>query len=162
MVKIRLRRMGAKKAPFYRIVVADSRYPRDGRFIEEIGTYNPVVHPAELKVDADRAQAWIKTGAQPTETVRDLLKKAGALEGGRSCTMNELLTYEAEHRVVHPEQVSLTEPDADGEVLLELRVAPEDTGKVIGRQGRIAKEIRTLIRSVAQRSGKRVSVEIVD
>ena len=77
MVKIRLRRMGAKKAPFYRIVVADSRYPRDGRFIEEIGTYNPVVNPAELKVDVDRAQAWIKTGAQPTETVRDLLKKAG-------------------------------------------------------------------------------------
>ena len=79
MVRIRLRRMGAKKAPFYRIVVADSRYPRDGRFIEEIGTYNPVVNPAELKVDVDRAQAWIKTGAQPTETVRDLLKKAGAL-----------------------------------------------------------------------------------
>ena len=79
MVKIRLRRMGAKKAPFYRIVVADSRYPQDGRFIEEIGTYNPVVSPAELKVDVDRAQAWIKTGAQPTETVRDLLKKAGAL-----------------------------------------------------------------------------------
>ena len=79
MVKIRLRRMGAKKAPFYRIVVADSRYPRDGRFIEKIGTYNPVVNPAELKVDVDRAQAWIKTGAQPTETVRDLLKKAGAL-----------------------------------------------------------------------------------
>ena len=79
MVKIRLRRMGAKKAPFYRIVVADSRYPRDGRFIEEIGTYNPVVNPAVLKVDVDRAQAWIKTGAQPTETVRDLLKKAGAL-----------------------------------------------------------------------------------
>ena len=79
MVKIRLRRMGAKKAPFYRIVVADSRYPRDGRFLEEIGTYNPVVNPAELKVDVDRAQAWIKTGAQPTETVRDLLKKAGAL-----------------------------------------------------------------------------------
>ena len=79
MVKIRLRRMGAKKAPFYRIVVADSRYPRDGRFIEEIGIYNPVASPAELKVDVDRAQAWIKTGAQPTETVRDLLKKAGAL-----------------------------------------------------------------------------------
>ncbi len=79
MVKIRLRRMGAKKAPFYRIVVADSRYPRDGRFIEEIGYYNPTVNPTELKVDVDRAQAWIKTGAQPTETVRDLLKKAGAL-----------------------------------------------------------------------------------
>ena len=79
MVKIRLRRLGAKKAPFYRVVVADSRFPRDGRFIEEIGFYNPTVDPAELKVDVDRAQAWIKTGAQPTETVRDLLKKAGAI-----------------------------------------------------------------------------------
>ena len=79
MVKIRLRRMGAKKAPFYRIVVADSRYPRDGRFIEEIGTYNPTVTPSALSVDVERAQAWIKTGAQPTETVRDLLKTAGAL-----------------------------------------------------------------------------------
>jgi len=79
MVKIRLRRMGAKKAPFYRIVVADSRYPRDGRFIEEIGTYDPTAEPAALKVDTERAQAWIKTGAQPTETVRALLKKAGAV-----------------------------------------------------------------------------------
>lgn len=78
-VKIRLRRMGAKKAPFYRIVVADSRYPRDGRFIEEIGTYDPTADPAQLKVDAERAQAWIKTGAQPTETVKALLKKAGAI-----------------------------------------------------------------------------------
>ena len=77
MVKIRLRRMGAKKAPFYRIVVADSRYPRDGRFFEEIGTYDPKANPAELKVDVERAQAWIKTGAQPTETVKSLLKKAG-------------------------------------------------------------------------------------
>ena len=79
MVKIRLRRMGAKKAPFYRIVVADSRYPRDGRFIEEIGTYNPLTDPAEIKVDAERAQAGIKPGAQPTETVKGLLKKAGVL-----------------------------------------------------------------------------------
>ena len=76
-VKMRLTRMGDKKSPFYRIVVADSRYPRDGRFIEEIGFYNPTVDPAELKVDVDRAQAWIKTGAQPTETVRALLKKVG-------------------------------------------------------------------------------------
>ena len=79
MVKIRLRRMGAKKAPFYRIVVADSRYPRDGRFIEEIGTYNPLKEPSELKVDVERAQQWIKDGAQPTDTVRTLLKKAGVL-----------------------------------------------------------------------------------
>ena len=79
MVKIRLRRMGAKKAPFYRIVVADSRFPRDGRFIEELGTYNPLKEPAEINVDAERAQAWIKDGAQPTDTVRSLLKKAGVL-----------------------------------------------------------------------------------
>jgi len=79
MVKLRLRRMGAKKAPFYRIVVADSRFPRDGRFIEEIGTYNPLVKPAEIKIDGDRAKEWIKNGAQPTDTVRDLLKKAGVL-----------------------------------------------------------------------------------
>ena len=77
MVKIRLRRMGAKKAPFYRVVVADSRYPRDGRFIEEIGTYDPRQDPAAINIDVERAQAWIKTGAQPTETVRDLLNKAG-------------------------------------------------------------------------------------
>ena len=75
MVKIRLRRMGAKKAPFYRVVVADSRYPRDGRFIEEIGTYDPNKEPSEIKIDAARAREWIKTGAQPTEPVRALLKK---------------------------------------------------------------------------------------
>ena len=78
-VKIRLRRVGAKKAPFYRVVVADSRYPRDGRFIEEIGTYNPLTDPATVNVDADRAQEWIKKGAQPTDTVRGILKKAGVL-----------------------------------------------------------------------------------
>ena len=79
MVKIRLKRMGAKKAPFYRIVVADSRSPRDGRCIEEIGTYNPLTEPAVITVDAEKAQTWIKNGAQPTDTVRGLLKKAGVL-----------------------------------------------------------------------------------
>lgn len=74
-VKIRLRRMGAKKAPYYRIVVADSRYPRDGRFIEEIGFYNPMVEPAEVKVDAEKAKKWIANGAQPTDTVKALFKK---------------------------------------------------------------------------------------
>ena len=79
MVKIRLRRMGAKKAPFYRIVVADARSPRDGRCIEEIGTYNPLTNPATITVDAEKAQTWIKNGAQPTDTVRNLLKNAGVL-----------------------------------------------------------------------------------
>jgi small subunit ribosomal protein S16 len=77
MVKIRLKRIGAKKSPFYRVVVADSRYPREGRFIEEIGTYNPLVEPAEVKIDIEKAASWIKNGAQPTDTVRSLLKKAG-------------------------------------------------------------------------------------
>ena len=78
-VKIRLKRMGAKKAPFYRVVVADSRYPRDGRFIEEIGTYNPLTEPSEIKIDAEAAQKWMKNGAQPTETVRSLLKRSGII-----------------------------------------------------------------------------------
>ena len=76
-VKIRLRRMGAKKAPFYRIVVADSRYPRDGRFIDEVGYYNPLTDPADLKVDTEKVQKWLSNGAQPTDTVKSLLKKAG-------------------------------------------------------------------------------------
>ena len=79
MVKIRLKRMGAKKAPFYRIVVADSRYPRDGRFIEEIGTYNPLTNPSTVTVDAEKITKWIKDGAQPTDTVKSLLKKQGIL-----------------------------------------------------------------------------------
>ena len=78
-VKIRLRRMGAKRAPFYRVVVADSRYPRDGRFIEEIGYYNPMKEPAEIKIDAEKAQKWIANGAQPTDTVKALLKKSNIL-----------------------------------------------------------------------------------
>ena len=80
MVKMRLRRMGAKKAPFSRVVVADSRYPRDGRFIEEIGYYNPQTEPAEIKLDADKAKEWLAKGAQPTETVKSLLKKSGIVD----------------------------------------------------------------------------------
>ncbi len=79
MVKIRLKRMGMKKKPFYRVVVADERASRDGRFVDEIGYYNPVSNPVELKIDVEKAQTWIKNGAQPTDTVRALLKKTGAI-----------------------------------------------------------------------------------
>ena len=79
MVKIRLRRMGAKKAPYYHIVVADSRSPRDGRCIEKIGSYNPLLESENITIDVEKAQNWIKNGAQPTDTVRGLLKKAGVL-----------------------------------------------------------------------------------
>ena len=78
-VKIRLRRVGAKKAPFYRVVVADSRYPRDGRFIEEVGTYNPLTEPVTVNVDAEKIQKWIANGAQPTDTVKRLLKNKGII-----------------------------------------------------------------------------------
>ena len=77
MLKIRLRRMGQIHAPFYRVIVADSRSPRNGRFIEEIGTYNPCVEPSEIKIDAEKAKQWIANGAQPTESVAKLLQKAG-------------------------------------------------------------------------------------
>ncbi|MBQ1272967.1 MAG: 30S ribosomal protein S16 [Clostridia bacterium] len=79
MVKIRLRRMGAKKNPYYRIVVADARYPRDGRAIDEIGTYNPMAEPTVVSIDADKAATWLKNGAQPTDTVKALFKKNGIL-----------------------------------------------------------------------------------
>ena len=144
MVKIRLRRMGAKKAPYYRIIVADSRSPRDGRCIEEIGTYDPLTEPATIAVDAEKAQQWIKNGAQPTDT------------------MKELLLYVAKQLVDDPEAVTVTEREDGESTVLELHVAPEDMGKVIGRQGRIAKEIRTIIKAVSQRDGKRVTVDIVD
>ena len=79
-VKIRLRRMGAKKAPFYRVIVADEKSPRDGKFIDEIGYYNPLTNPAEIKIDAAKAEAWLNNGAQPTETVKSLLKKSGIVK----------------------------------------------------------------------------------
>lgn len=80
MLKIRLKRMGMKKKPFYRVVVADERSPRDGRFVEEIGYYNPISNPVDLKIDTEKAQKWLKNGAQPTDTVRALLKKTGAIQ----------------------------------------------------------------------------------
>ena len=79
-VKMRLKRLGAKKAPFYRVIVADSRSPRDGRFIDEIGYYNPLTNPAEIKIDGEKAKKWIANGAQPTETVKSLLKKSGIVD----------------------------------------------------------------------------------
>lgn len=82
-VKMRLTRMGDKKSPFYRVIVADSRSPRDGRFIDIIGTYNPLKSPAEVKIDADKAKTWLGNGAQPTDTVKGLLVQAGVMEAGK-------------------------------------------------------------------------------
>ena len=130
MLKIRLRRMGAKKAPFYRIIVADSRAPRNGAFVEELGYYNPGTEPAELKVDNEKAAAWMKNGAQPTDTVRALLKKSGAIED-------------------------------DDAFVIELSVDPSDVGKVIGKQGRIAKAIRTIVKAASVDAEKKYVVDIL-
>ena len=138
MVKIRLKRIGAKKAPFYRLVVADSRYPRDGRFLEEIGHYDPNTDPSEIKVDAEKERHTI---------------------GGIS--MAELVEFIAKSLVDQPDQVDVRMVEDDEGITIELRVAPDDMGKVIGKQGRIAKAIRTVVKAAAIKENKKVSVEII-
>ena len=165
-VKIRLRRTGAKKAPSYRVVVADSRYPRDGRFIEEIGYYNPLTEPSTIKIDLEKAANWIANGAQPTDTVKVLLKKAGLeyfhSRQYRRIEMKELLITIAQGLVEDPSAVEVVEdePMEDGTVVFHLHVAPDDMGRVIGKQGRIAKAMRTVMRAAATRQDVKVAVEI--
>ena len=144
-VKIRLRRMGQKKAPFYRIVVADSRSPRDGRFIEEIGTYDPTKDPSEFKVDEELAKKWLNNGAQPTEVVGKIFK----------------VEVIAKALVDHPEEVSVNEKNEGRTIVLELHVAEGDMGKVIGKQGRIAKAIRSVVKAAAAKEDKKVVVDIM-
>ena len=138
-VKIRLRRMGAKKAPFYRIVVADSRYPRNGRFIEEIGYYDPAKTPVTVQIDAEKAKKWMSNGAQ-----------------------QELIVTIVKGLVDDKDAVCVTVdlPKEDGTVVYHLHVAPDDMGRVIGKQGRIAKAIRTIVRSAAGKVEQKVVVEI--
>ena len=88
-VKIRLKRMGAKKAPFYRVVVADSRSPRDGKIIENLGYYNPITNPSDIKIDTEKAIKWLNNGAIPTDTVRNILSKAGVMEAFHNCKLGK-------------------------------------------------------------------------
>ena len=149
-VKIRLRRMGQKKAPFYRIVVADSRCKRDGRCIEEIGTYDPNLEPSAVTVDEEAAKKWLAAGAQPTDVVAKILKNAG-----------ELVEVIAKSLVENPDEVVVTETEKDDAIIVELKVGPADMGKVIGRQGRIAKAIRTVVKAASSKSSKKVIVDIL-
>ena len=158
-VKIRLRRMGQKKAPFYRIVVADSRSPRDGRFIEEIGTYDPNQEPSVFKVDEEAAKKWLNNGAQPTEVVGKIFKAAG-IDGGAS-VMKELVEVIAKALVDCPDEVSVSEKQEGRTTVLELHVAESDMGKVIGKQGRIAKAIRSVVKAAAAKEDKKVVVDII-
>ena len=126
MVKIRLQRQGKKKAPFYHIVVADSKSPRDGKIIEQIGTYDPMTDPATIVLDKEKVEKWIKNGAKPTDTVKDLIEKAN----GKSVTF-------------------------------EVKVAQEDMGKIIGKQGRIAQSIRNVMKAVTNKEHKKATVEFI-
>ena len=160
MVKIRLKRMGANKKPFYRVVVADSRAPRDGKFIEEIGYYNPMTDPADIKIDEEKAQKWLGTGAQPRDTVKKLFQKSGILQKAVK-PMGELVSAIAKSLVENPEAVEVSEEQSNGTTVVQLKVAPDDMGKVIGKQGRIAKAIRTVVKAAATKANIRVVVEIV-
>jgi small subunit ribosomal protein S16 len=128
-VKLRLTRVGSKKNPIYRVVAADSRSPRDGKFIEIVGRYNPRSEPSLIDLDEAKVRGWLEKGAQPTESVARLLKEV---------------------------------EEEDGTLLLRLHVAEGDIGKVIGRQGRLARALRTIVRAGGVEAGRRLQLEIVD
>ena len=148
-VKIRLRRMGQKKAPFYRIIVADSRSPRDGRFIEEIGTYDPTRDPSVYKVNEELAKKWLANGRY--RKIRPV--------GGVS--VKELVEVIAKSLVDNPDEVVVNETETDKGIVVELHVAQSDMGKVIGKQGRIAKAIRAVVKAASSSEDKKVVVEIL-
>ena len=191
-VKIRLMRMGAKKAPFYRVVVADSRSPRDGRFLENLGIYHPNNEPSRVEIDTEKAAAWLAKGAQPTEAVAKLLTIAGVeglaerkqaaktlratqakakaepasakakakAKAKKSPPMRDVVVYLARALVDDPERVTVEElPGARG-VTYEVRTAPDDVGKLIGRGGRTVKALRRVVKAAAPR-GQRVEVEVL-
>ena len=154
--------MGAKKRPFYRIVVADARSPRDGRFIEEVGYQNPM-GAKDVKINEERAKHWIEVGAQPTDVVKTLFKKNGIIQQDQRGInkMRELLETIVKSLVEKPEEVVITENHGEYSVIIELRVSQDDMGKVIGKQGRIAKAIRTILKAASIRENKKVTLEII-
>jgi ribosomal protein S16 len=152
--RIRLARVGSKKNPIYRVVVADSRSPRDGRFIEIVGRYNPQTQPSTIDLDAEKITDWISKGA--TQAPHEGARHLGAQ------FVEELVEYLARSLVDRPDEVRVVRTERDGTVVLELHVAPEDVGKVIGRQGRIARALRTLVRASGGRRNERALLEIVD
>ncbi len=161
-VKIRLRRVGAKKAPFYRVVVADSRFPRDGRFIEEIGTYDPNKEPSEVKIDAEKAKQWIANGAQPTDTVRGPAEEVQRSVSREGCTHAGAVAGSCPRSrggQGRRQGYGGRAPRA-GTIVYHLSVAEGDMGRVIGKQGRIAKAIRVVMRAAAVRVDEKVLVEI--
>src|SRR3954467_2828407 len=163
-VRIRLRRVGSKKNPIWRIVVADKRSPRDGRTIETIGQYNPQTEPSTINIDEERAMHWLEHGAQPSETVATLLRTKGIKATGTEPVlgMTELLEFLVKALVEEPEAVVVEELEEDGDLIYEITVAEDDLGRVIGKGGRIANAIRTIAKAAAVRIDRRVIVDILD
>jgi ribosomal protein S16 len=174
LVRIRLRRMGKKKQPVYRIVVADSHKPRDGRYIESLGYYDPMTEPSTIELNGERALYWLGQGAQPSGPEPDedqgrlgtvpgleAVEAPVPLETGGS-NMKDLLEYLARALVDNPDDVQVEVIEGERSVILQLKVNPEDIGKVIGKQGRIAQALRTLVKAAATKQGKNAIVEILD
>ncbi len=154
-VKLRLTRVGSKKNPIYRVVAADSRSPRDGKFIEILGRYNPQHEPSLIELDEEKVRGWLANGAQPTAPVAKLLKIKGIL-------VAELLAELARRLVDEPDAVRVEQVEGeDGSLVLRLHVADADVGKVIGRQGRLARALRTIVRAGGPNAGRRLQLEIV-
>ncbi len=149
-VSIRLRREGAKNRPYYKVVVADSRSPRDGKFIELIGTYDPKVAGENSTLKIDRAEYWIARGAQPSDTVRSLLKKSKA----RAAVIRQLVEF--------PDEVMLSEIPNGRMVVFRLQMRQTDVGRIIGRNGQTIRAIRALLSSAAARHGQKATLDIVE
>ncbi len=167
-VKIRLKRVGAKNKPAFRIVVADGRSPRDGKFIEELGTYLPRKKGDNFTLDLERAKYWVSKGAQPSETVASFIKKATKAAAAadrrkhRPWLMQAFLEYVVKGLVQNPEAVTITPVEREGTTVYELRLHPQDVGKIIGRQGMTINAIRSLLLAGSARKGLRCTLEIVE
>ena len=161
---MRLTRVGGKKDPVWRVVVADRRSPRDGRFIETIGRYNAQTDPSTIVIDEERVRHWLERGAQPTPAVAKLLKTQGITPVHvRWSAVRELLEYLARALVDSPDQVTIEEfEEDDGTLVLELSVADDDYGQIIGRGGRTAQALRTLVKAAAVKDNRRVLIDIVE
>ena len=170
-VKLRLTRVGSKKNPIYRVVAADSRSPRDGKFIEIVGRYNPQSDPSLIELDEEKVRGWLAKGAQPTESVAKLLKaKGSARDGAIKDVVTGAERDELARRVSRAGSSTSPTPFASrrsrrttATLVLRLHVAEDDIGKVIGRQGRLARALRTIVRAGGvERGPARLQLEIVD
>ncbi len=163
MVRLRLTRRGRRKRPFFRIVAADSRMPRDGRYIEVLGTYDPLKSPAAVALKQERVLEWLKKGAQPSVTgVSDILVSASQPGGAAMDELKALIEHMAKALVDKPDAVSVQETDGEKTTIIELRVAQDDLGKVIGKQGRTARSMRTILNAAGTKLGKRCVLEILE